>query len=131
MTQRLPRIGIALGAGSARGWAHIGVLQALRDEGIVPDLVCGTASGPLVGAAYADDRLAELERWVSSLTWRKVVGFLDIGFSSGLLKGNRLFTFLKGDLLDKRVEELKRPFAAVATDLATGREIWLRERPVA
>ena len=131
MTHRLPRIGIALGAGSARGWAHIGVLQALKDQGIVPDLVCGTSIGALVGAAYADDRLAELEQWVSSLTWRKVVGFLDIGFSSGLVKGNRLFTFLKGDLLDKQVEELKRPFAAVATDLATGREIWLREGPVA
>jgi NTE family protein len=131
MNQRPPRIGIALGAGSARGWAHIGVLHALKNEGIVPDLVCGTSIGALVGAAYADDRLAELEKWVSSLTWRKVVGFLDIAFSSGLLKGNRLFTFLKGDLLDKRVEELKRPFAAVATDLTTGREIWLREGPVA
>jgi NTE family protein len=131
MVQRPPRIGIALGAGSARGWAHIGVLHALKNEGIVPDLVCGTSIGALVGAAYADDRLPELEKWVSSLTWRKVVGFLDIAFSSGLLKGNRLFTFLKGDLLDKRVEELKRPFAAVATDLTTGREIWLREGPVA
>jgi NTE family protein len=131
MTQYKPRIGIALGAGSARGWAHIGVLQALAEAGIKPDVVCGTSIGALVGAAYADDRLDELERWVSSLTWRKIVGFFDIGFSSGLVKGNRLFTFLRGDLLDKRVEDLKRPFAAVATDLATGREIWLREGPVA
>jgi NTE family protein len=131
MTHQLPRIGIALGAGSARGWAHIGVLHALNDQGIVPDMVCGTSIGALVGAAYADDRLGELEKWVSSLTWRKVVGFLDLAFSSGLLKGNRLFTFLKGDLLDKRVEELKRPYAAVATDLSTGREVWLREGPVA
>jgi NTE family protein len=131
MAHRNPRIGIALGAGSARGWAHIGVLQALAEAGIEPDVVCGTSIGALVGAAYADDRLSELERWVSSLTWRKVVGFFDIAFSSGLLKGNRLFTFLKGDLLDKRVEELKRPFAAVATDLATGREIWLQAGPVA
>lgn len=131
MAHLKPRIGIALGAGSARGWAHIGVLQALNDEGIVPEVVCGTSIGALVGAAYADDRLSELERWVSSLTWRKVVGFFDLAFSSGLVKGNRLFTFLKGDLLDKDVEELKRPFAAVATDLATGREIWLRDGPVA
>ena len=127
----VPKIGLALGSGVARGWAHIGVLQALQDQGIVPDVVSGTSIGALVGAAYADDRLTELEKWVSSLTWRKVVGFLDVGFSSGLLKGNRLFTFLKGDLLDKRVEDLKRPYAAVATDLATGREIWLREGPVA
>lgn len=131
MAHRKPRIGIALGAGSARGWAHIGVLQALKEQGIVADMVCGTSIGALVGAVYADDRLTELEQWVSSLTWRKVMGFFDFAFSSGLLKGNRLFTFLRGDLLDKRVDELKRPFAAVATDLATGREVWLRDGPVA
>jgi len=131
MAQRKPRIGIALGAGSARGWAHIGVLQALLEAGIAPEMVCGTSIGALVGAVYADDRLTDLERWVSSLTWRKVVGYFDLAFSSGILKGNRLFDFLRGNLLDKRVEELKRPFAAVATDLANGHEVWLREGPVA
>lgn len=131
MAQRTPRIGIALGAGSARGWAHIGVLQALKDAGIAPDMVCGTSVGALVGAVYADDRLTDLERWVGSLTWRKVVGYFDLAFSSGILKGNRLFDFLRGNLLDKRVEELQRPFAAVATDLANGHEVWLREGPVA
>jgi NTE family protein len=131
MAQRKPRIGIALGAGSARGWAHIGVLQALKDAGIAPDSVCGTSIGALVGAVYADDRLTDLERWVSSLTWRKVVGYFDLAFSSGILKGNRLFDFLRVNLLDKRVEELQRPFAAVATDLANGHEVWLREGPVA
>jgi NTE family protein len=128
---RKPRIGIALGAGSARGWAHIGVLEALLDAGIVPESVCGTSIGALVGAVYADDELGALKHWVHALTWRKLVGYFDVSFSSGLMKGGRLFDFLRGDLLDGRIEDLRRPFAAVATDLVNGREVWLREGPVA
>jgi len=131
MARRKPRIGIALGAGSARGWAHIGVLRALGAAGIVPDIVCGTSIGSLVGAAYADDALPQLEKWVRTLTWRKVVGYFDLTFGSGLLKGDRLFNHLRGDLLEGRIEDLKRPFAAAATDLAGGREVWLREGLVA
>ena len=131
MARRKHHIGIALGAGSARGWAHIGVLQALLEAGIVPDLVCGTSIGALVGAVYADDEIAELERWVSALTWRKVVGYFDFTFGSGLMKGEKLFDDLRGNFLDKRIDELRRPFAAVATDLANGREVWLRDGPVA
>jgi NTE family protein len=126
-----PRIGIALGAGSARGWAHIGVLQTLKKAGMAPEVVSGTSIGALVGAVYADDRLDELEQWVSSLTWRRVVGFFDVAFSSGLLKGGKLFTFLRGGLLDKNIEQLKLPFATVATDLANGREVWFRSGSVA
>jgi NTE family protein len=131
MARRKPRIGIALGAGSARGWAHIGVLQALLEAGIVPESVCGTSIGALVGAVYADDEVAELERWVKALTWRKLVGYFDLSFSGGILKGGKLFDYLRGSFLDKRIEDLRRPFAAVATDLANGREVWLREGPVA
>ena len=131
MARRKPHIGIALGAGSARGWAHIGVLQALTEAGIVPEVVCGTSIGALVGAVYADDRLPELEQWVRQLTWRRVMGYFDFTFGSGLLKGGKLFDHLRGDLLAKQIEQLQRPFAAVATDLANGREVWLREGPVA
>lgn len=131
MARRKPRIGIALGAGSARGWAHVGVLQALLAAGIVPESVCGTSIGALVGAVYADDDIVELERWVTALTWRKVVGYFDLSFSGGLLKGDKLFDYLRGSFLDKRIEDLKRPFAAVATELASGREVWLRKGPVA
>ena len=131
MAKRKPRIGIALGAGSARGWAHIGVLRALVEAGIKPDLVCGTSIGSLVGAVYAGDHLAELEEWVTALTWRKVVSYFDLSFGSGLLKGEKLFDHLRGGLLDGRIEDLKRPFAAAATDLASGREVWLREGLVA
>jgi NTE family protein len=131
MARRKPHIGIALGAGSARGWAHIGVLRTLLEAGIVPELVCGTSIGALVGAVYADDEITELERWVTALTWRKVVGFFDLTFGSGLMKGEKLFNDLRGNFLNKRIEELRRPFAAVATDLANGREVWLRDGPVA
>ena len=131
MPRHIPRIGIALGAGSARGWAHIGVLQTLAEADIVPEVVCGTSIGALVGAVYADGRLPELERWVRELTWRRVMGYFDFSFGSGLLKGGRLFDHLRGDLLAKQIEQLQRPFAAVATDLANGREVWLREGPVA
>lgn len=131
LAHRKPRIGIALGAGSARGWAHIGVLEALLDAGIVPESVCGTSIGALVGAVYADDELPALKDWVRALTWRKLVGYFDVSFRGGLVKGDRLFDFLRGDLLDKRIEALARPFAAVATDLVNGREVWLREGPVA
>ena len=131
MARRKHHIGIALGAGSARGFAHIGVLQALLEAGIVPESVCGTSIGALVGAVYADDEIAEFEQWVKALTWRKVVGYFDLSFSGGLLKGGKLFDYLRGSFLDKRIEDLKRPFAAVATDLASGREVWLRAGPVA
>ncbi|MBI3042108.1 MAG: patatin-like phospholipase family protein [Betaproteobacteria bacterium] len=131
MARRKPRIGVALGAGSARGWAHIGVLRRLVEAGIAPEVVCGTSIGALVGAVYADDDLAQFEQWVKDLTWRKVVGYFDLSFGSGLLKGGKLFEYLRGDFLDKRIEDLPRPFGAVATDFASGREVWLRAGPVA
>ena len=117
MAQRKPRIGIALGAGSSRGWAHIGVLQTLVAAGIVPEVVAGTSIGALVGAVYADDDLAGLDRWVRALTLRKVWGYFDLTLSGGLLKGDRLFGDLRGEFLSKRIEDLRRPFSAVATDL--------------
>src|SRR5437868_2624713 len=124
------KIGIALGAGAARGWAHIGVLRALEDAGIKPQVVCGTSIGALVGAAYADERLSELEEWATRLTWKKVIGFFDPGFGGGLLKGARVTSFLRERFLDKAIAELARPFGAVATDLQSGRELWLREGSV-
>jgi len=120
-------IGIALGAGSARGWAHIGVLRTLAKAGIRPGIVCGTSIGALVGAVYANDSLDALEDWVLGLTWRRVLGFFDFSFNGGMLKGAKLISYLEGQLLDRPIEALALPFAAVATDLRSGREVWLRE----
>jgi NTE family protein len=125
-----PVLGLALGSGSARGWSHIGVIRALEREGFAPDIVCGTSIGALVGAAYADGQLDRLEGWVRSLTWPSVLGLLDIGLSGGLIQGDKLLAFFRSHFQDKPIESLARPFAAVATELVSGREVWLREGSV-
>jgi len=126
-TPHTPLIGLALGGGSARGWAHIGVIRALADAGIEPDLVCGTSIGALVGAAYVGGELDRLETWVRSLRLQTVVSFLDFSLGSGLIKGDKLIEFFREHFVDRDIRELARPFGAVATDLQRGREIWLRE----
>jgi NTE family protein len=121
-----PCIGLALGSGSARGWAHIGVIRALDEEGIRPDIVCGTSIGALVGAAYAAGELDRLEQWVRVLGVKEVVGLMDVSLTSGLLKGERLMEFFRRHFTDRAIEDLPIPFAAVATSLQSGAEIWLR-----
>ncbi len=121
------RIGLALGGGSARGWAHIGVIRALADAGIEPDIVCGTSIGALVGAAYAGGEIDRLEAWVRSLRLQTVVSFLDFSLNGGLIKGDKLIDFFRSHFVDRDIRELERPFGAVATDLQRGREVWLRE----
>jgi len=127
---RKPQIGLALGSGAARGWGHIGVLRTLADTGIVPDIVCGTSIGALVGAAYVDGDLDRLEAWARSLTMQTVVSFLDVSLNGGLIKGEKLIEFFRSHFVDRDIAELPLPFGAVATDLQSGREIWLREGPV-
>jgi len=122
-----PRIGLALGGGSARGWSHIGAIRALEDAGIKPDIVCGTSIGALVGAAYVGGELDRLEAWVRSLRLQTVVGFLDFSLNGGLIKGAKLIDFFRSHFVDRDIHELERPFGAVATDLRRGREVWLRE----
>jgi NTE family protein len=123
---RKPRIGLALGGGSARGWAHIGVIRALEEAGIRPDVVAGTSIGALVGAAYAAGELEHFEQWVLQLEVTDVLGFMDVSLSGGLFKGERLMDFFRHRFVDRPVEELPMPFAAVATALHNGAEIWLR-----
>jgi len=122
-----PKLGIALGSGSARGWAHIGVLSALTERGIVPDFIAGCSMGAIVGAAFAAGRIGELEAWALTLDWRRVVGLLDFGLRGGLIKGDRLLNVFQGQFVECQFSELQFQFAVVATDLATGKEHWLRE----
>src|SRR6516225_11552005 len=131
ISTRCPRIGLALGSGSARGWAHIGIIDALIEAGIEPDIVCGTSIGSLVGAAYVAGRLAELRKWAEAATWREVVGLLDVRLSAGgLINGNLVIEFLRRLGIAAAIETYPKLYAAVATDLATGREIWLRSGPI-
>lgn len=125
-----PRLGLALGAGSARGWAHIGVIRALAAAGVAPEVVCGTSIGAFVGASYASGELDRSEAWVRSLSWKDMLGFIDVGFSGGLIKGEKLMSFFSEHLVDRDFGALTIPFACVATDLASGREIWLRDGSV-
>lgn len=121
------RIGLALGGGAARGWAHVGVIRALEQAGIHPDLVCGTSVGSLVGAAYAAGELDRFEQWVLGMRIKDVVGFMDVSLAGGLVKGERVMEFFRRNFVDRPIEQLAMPFAAVATALQTGAEVWLRE----
>lgn len=122
-----PKIGLALGGGSARGWAHIGIIRSLIEAGIKPDVVAGTSMGALVGGAYVSGYLNDLEDWVSELSWQEVVSMLDIRLSGGLIHGGKLLKRLGEGMEGINMESLAVPFGAVATDLDTGKEIWLRE----
>lgn len=127
---RRPKIGFVLGAGSARGWAHIGVLRALTEAGIKPDFVAGCSVGAFVGAAFAAGRLDTLEAWALSLDWRRVLKLADFGLRGGLIKGERVNELFHEQFVECDFSELPMQFAAVATDLHSGQEIWLREGKV-
>jgi NTE family protein len=122
-----PRIGLALGGGGARGWAHIGVLRALEQAGIKADIVCGTSVGALVGALHLAGRLDALEQWARALNRLRIAGYLDFRVGGGMISGNRLTAALREHLGDLTIQQLPVPFACVATDLLTGHEVWLRE----
>ncbi len=126
MTNR-PKIGLALGSGVARGWAHIGVIRALEEAGIVPDLVCGTSVGALVGGAYLSNKLDVLEDWARNLNRITILRYFDVQLNgSGLIAGRRLKRMLDENLAGMRIEDLDRRFASVTTELATGHEIWIQ-----
>jgi NTE family protein len=123
-----PRIGLALGSGAARGWSHIGVIEALTEAGIVPDIVCGCSIGALVGAAYVAGELPALKDFAQSLTWREIARMLDVRLSGGgLIAGQEIVALLRKLKISAPIASYSKPFAAVATNLQTGREIWLRE----
>jgi NTE family protein len=118
------KIGLALGSGASRGWAHIGVIQALEELGIHIDIVAGSSIGAYVGAAYASGKLDELSVWVKSLTEWQVFALMGVGFyRGGLVSGLKVFKALEDNFAFKDFNELQKPFAAVATDLYSGREV--------
>ena len=131
LARRAPRLGLALGSGSARGWAHIGVLQVLQEEGIRPDIVCGSSIGALVGAAYAAGELQRFTEWVQGLGMRDVFGFMDFNITGGMLKGEKLIAFWRRNFADFDIDRSPMPFGAVATDLHSGAEVWLRHGSIA
>lgn len=126
MTQT--RIGIALGSGAAKGWAHIGVLKALNELGVKPDRVAGCSIGALVGAAYVNGHLDALETWVRSFSSWDVLGLMDLSWRrGGLIRGEKVFDVMQSHMGVMDIETMAMPFIAVATDLYSGQEIWFRE----
>jgi NTE family protein len=125
------KFALALGGGAARGWAHIGILHGLVEAGLEPDIVVGTSIGAIVGGHYAAGRLDVLEDFARELTRRRVFSFLDLSVSgSGLIAGQRLFDRFDDHLRGLKMEELPTRFAAIATDLSSGHEVWLRRGSV-
>lgn len=123
-----PPLGLALGGGVARGWAHIGAIRALIEAGIKPDIVAGTSIGAVVGAAYLAGQLDILEDWARALNRRKMMGYMDVRWGgSGLMRGERLARVLRYYFADMQIEDLDRKFAAVTCDLRTGYEVWLQK----
>ncbi|MFO7582050.1 patatin-like phospholipase RssA [Guyparkeria sp.] len=127
MAGRRLKIGLALGSGAARGWAHIGVIRALEDAGIKPDVVVGSSIGALVGAGYVSDSFDRMEEWARGIRTWDVMRLLDVRLGGGLIEGDNLMRSLKKQMGPIDIEDLSLPFAAVATDLEAGREVWLRE----
>ncbi|HZP12571.1 MAG TPA: patatin-like phospholipase RssA [Nevskiaceae bacterium] len=123
-------VGLALGSGSARGWSHIGVIQELEALGIRPKVVAGTSIGALVGAVYVSGQLEEFSKWVQKLTVRDVVALMDFTFSGGFVKGEKLFGFFLEQHKNPNIEDLEQKFVSVATEMKTGREIWITEGPI-
>ncbi len=119
-----------MGSGASRGWSHIGVIKALLREGIEPDIVCGTSIGAMIGAAYLAGNLDKLEDWVLGSSRADVLRFFNIKLSKvGFVDKDRLSWFLHNYVAaeDVRIEDLPKPFAAISTNLDSGREVWLQE----
>lgn len=126
--KKKPSVALVLGSGAARGWAHIGVIHELAEMGIRPDMIAGASVGSVVGGAYASGNLDEFERWISGLGRVDIIRLLDAKMTGGgFLQGNSLMNAIKQRIGDPLIQDLEIPYACVATELDTGREVWLRE----
>jgi NTE family protein len=123
-----PQIALVLGSGAARGWAHIGVIHELAKMGVEPDIMVGSSVGAVVAGAYASGNLDVFEEWVLGLGRVDIIRLLDAKMTGGgFLQGKSLMNAIKKRIGDPNIEDLKMPYACVATELGTGREVWLRE----
>lgn len=122
------KIALVLGSGAARGWAHIGVIRQLEEWGIKPDIVVGSSVGAIVAGAYASGNLDSFEQWVCSLRRVDIIRLLDAKMTGcGFLQGKSLMTAIKKQIGDPNIEQLELPYACVATELESGREVWLQQ----
>src|SRR4051795_12176067 len=126
-----PRVAVALGGGGARGYAHIGILEVLRERGFDVVSVSGSSMGALTGGLFAAGGLDPFADWVRGLSHRDVLRLYDISpRAPGAIRAERIFARVADILGNVRIEDLPIAFTAVATDLATGEEHWFRDGPV-
>ena len=123
------KIGLALGSGSARGWAHIGVINTLEELGIKPDIVCGTSIGALVGGMYVTNNLEKLHQWLLTLDKKQILKLLDVNLltGGGFIEGKYLIDFFNKHMGNHSIEELETTFVSIATNLSNGQEIWIKD----
>ncbi len=125
------KIGLALGACAARGWTHIGIIEALEKLGVKIDVVAGCSIGAYVGAAYASGKLEGLKEWACSLSDWQVLALMGVGLRrGGIASGQKVFDKLASEFCESTYEDMLKPFAAVATDLYTGREVVFNSGPI-
>lgn len=124
--RRPPTVALALGAGGAKGLAHIGVIEEIEAQGFQIVAIAGSSMGALIGGIHATGRLDVYRDWVCALAKLDVLRLVDWSFSGGgLIKGDKIIETLRGLVGDAQIEELPLAFTAVATDLDRGREVWL------
>ncbi len=125
------RVALALGSGGARGYAHIGVIEELHERGHEIVGIAGSSMGALVGGLEAAGRLDQYTAWASSLTQRAILRLLDPSLTSaGVLRAEKVLEAVREILGDVTIEQLPIPFTSVATDLITGKSVWLQRGPV-
>ncbi|MGV0642257.1 patatin-like phospholipase family protein [Mycolicibacterium sp. XJ879] len=125
------RVALALGSGGARGYAHIGVIDELRDRGYDIVGIAGSSMGALVGGLQAADKLGQFADWARALTQAAVLRLLDPSITAaGVLRASKILDAVRDILGDVRIEDLAIPYTAVATDLIAGKSVWMQRGPV-
>ncbi|HEV2621497.1 MAG TPA: patatin-like phospholipase family protein [Frateuria sp.] len=120
-----PTVALALGAGGAKGLAHIGAIEELERQGYRISAIAGSSMGALIGGIYAMGKLPVYRDWVCKLARFDVLRLVDWTFSGGLIKGEKIIETLRQLIGDARIEELPLTYTAVATDIDREREVWL------
>lgn len=126
----MPRVSLVLGAGGARGYAHIGVIQQLESRGYEIVSIAGCSMGALVGGVYAAGGLDDYRDWVTTLRWIDVVRLLDLHFAHGTIRGDKIFAHIESMIGTPDIEDLPLHYTAVATDLSRQKEVWFQHGPL-
>lgn len=121
------KVALVLGSGGARGYAHIGVIEALEARGYEIGCIAGCSMGAVVGGIYAAGKLDEYREWIESLDYLDVLRLLDVSFRLGAIRGEKVFGKIHEIVGEVDIEQLAIPYTAVATDLTNQQEIWFQE----